>query len=76
VGVAVVVHADVGVCGRVGAGENDLTLAVGLHGIGQHDDRLGVRGKTQCGIVEVLLRVDAQHCLPDVGVVPQTKKPT
>ena len=58
VGVAVVVHADVGVLERVGAGEDDLALAVGLHRVGEDDHILGVGGETRIGVVEVLVRVD------------------
>ena len=54
---------------RVGAGEDDLALAVGLHRVGEDDHGLGVRGETPVGVVEVLARVDPQAAAPDVGVV-------
>ena len=66
VGVAVVVHADVGLVEGVGAGEDDLALAVGLHRIGEDDHGLGVGGETRVGVVEVLVRVDPQAAAPDV----------
>ena len=54
----------------VGALEDDLALAVWLHRIGEHDHALRVGRQPPGRVVEVLVRVDAQAPLPDVGVVP------
>ena len=73
--VAVVVHADVGRLGRIGACEHYLAAAVGLYRVGQHDHVLGVGTERDVRVIEVLGRVDAQAVAPDVGVVAADEKP-
>ena len=54
-----VVHADVGVDGGIGAGQDDLALAVGLHRVGEDDHGLGVGRQPLGRVVEVLVGIDA-----------------
>ena len=60
---------------RVGAGEDDLALAVRLHRVGEHDHALGVGAEADVRVVEVLVRVDPKAAAPDVGVVAADEEP-
>ena len=61
----------------IGAGQDDLALAVGLHRVGEDDHDLGVGPEPLGGVVEVLVGVDAQHPAPEVRRCSRsTKKPS
>src|SRR5215471_3725815 len=60
---------DVGMIEGVGAGKNDLTLTMGLYGVGEDDHGLGAGGEARISVIEVQVWVDPETALPDISVI-------